>query len=98
MALTKEVVILLSAVMKNDFLEKGWNAYTIGKQHPISYSRIAVYNLVKKIKETGSGKRRKGSGRLLSATSEQIADYCELSVYSQKESPATNFSIRKIGK
>ena len=41
-------------VIKNDFLEKRWNANSSWKEHPtFNCSRIAVYNLVKKVKETG---------------------------------------------
>ena len=54
------------AVIENDFNEKGWNAYKIWKEHPsFECSRMAVHNLIKKIKETGSTEHRKGSGRTL---------------------------------
>ena len=40
-------------VIKKDFLEKGWNTNKIWKEHPtFSYSRIAVYDLTKKVKDT----------------------------------------------
>ena len=54
------------AVIENDFNEKGWNAYKIWKEHPsFECSRMAVHNLIKKIKETGSAERRKGESSLL---------------------------------
>ena len=48
------------AVIENDFVEKGWNAHKIWVEHPsFKCSRIAVHNLIKKIKETGSTDRKK---------------------------------------
>ena len=72
---TKEQI----AVIKNDFLEKVWNTNKIWKEHStFNCSRIAVYDLVKRIEETaGSGQQRKGSGQPVSATTEQIANDCE---------------------
>ena len=62
------------AVIENDFNEKGWNAYKICKEHPsFECSRMAVHNLIKKIKETGSTERCKGSGRPVTATTEENA-------------------------
>ena len=46
--------------------------------------------------EAWSGQQRKGSARPVSVTIEQIADDCQLLLYSQEESPGTHFSIRKI--
>ena len=46
------------AVTENDFNEKGWNAYKIWKERPsFECSRMAVHNVIKKIKETGSTER-----------------------------------------
>ena len=46
------------AVIETDFNEKSWNAYKILKEHPsFECSRMAVHNLIKKIKETGSTER-----------------------------------------
>ena len=46
------------AVIENDFNEKGWNAYKIWKEHPsFECSRMAVHNVIKKIKETGLTER-----------------------------------------
>ena len=60
------------AVIENHFNGKGWNAYKIWKDHPsFECSRMAVHNLIKKIKETGSTERRKGSGRLITAATEE---------------------------
>ena len=60
------------AVIENDFNEKGWIACKIWKEHPsFECSCMAVHNLIKKIKETGSTERRKGSGRPVTATTEK---------------------------
>ena len=62
------------AVTGNDFNEKGWNAYKIWKDHQsFERFRMAVHNLIKKIKETGSTERRKGSGRPVTTTIEENA-------------------------
>ena len=60
------------AVIKNDFEEMGWNAHRIWIEHPsFNCSRIAVYKLVKKIEITGSAERCKGSGRPVTAPTEE---------------------------
>ena len=62
------------AVIENDFNEKGQNAYKIWKEHPsFESSRVAFHNLIKQIKETGSTEHRKGSGRPVTATTEENA-------------------------
>ena len=60
MVLTKDQI----AVVKNDLEERSWSAYRIWKEHPtFNCSKNTIINLVKKIKETGSGDRKIGSGR-----------------------------------
>ena len=82
-------------VIESDFNEKGWNAYTIWKGHPsFECSRKAAHNLIKKIKETGLTERRKGSGRTITATTEENASIFEEFVCSQEDEPATHNSIR----
>ena len=81
------------AVIENYFNEKGWNAYKIWKEHPaLECSRIAVHNLIKKIKETGSTERREGSGRPVTATTKENASIFE----EQEDEPSTRNSIRQI--
>ena len=93
MALMKEQI----SVIRNDFLGIGWNANKIWKEHPtFNWSRIAVYDLLQKVKEIESGEQWKGSGWPVSATTKQIANDCELLVRSQEEGPGTQFSIIKI--
>ena len=85
------------AVIENDFNEKGCSAYKIWKEHPsFECSRMAVHNLIKKIKETGSTERRKGSGKPFTATIEENASIFEELVCSQEDEPGTHNSIRQI--
>ena len=78
------------AVNANDFNEKGWNAYKVWKEHPsFECSRMAVHNLIKKIKETGSTEHRK-------ETTEENASIFEELVCSQEDEPGTHNSIRQI--
>lgn len=59
------------SIIINDFEEKGRNANKILKEHPtFHFSRIAVYNLIKKVKKTASDEQRKRSCRTVSGTVE----------------------------
>ena len=57
---------------------------------------MAVHNLIKKIKETGSTERRKGSGQPVTATTEENASIFEELVCSQEDERGTHNSIRQI--
>ena len=57
---------------------------------------MAVYNLIKKIKETGSTERRKESGRPVTATTEENALIFEELVCFQEDEPGAHNSIRQI--
>ena len=57
---------------------------------------MAVHNLIKKIKETGSTDRRKGSGRSVTATTEENASILEELVYSQEDEPGTHNPIKQM--
>ena len=82
------------AVIENDFNEKGWNTYKIWKEHPsFECSRMAVHNLIKKIKETGSSGRLRGSDRPITATTEENASIFEELVCSLEDKPGTHNSI-----
>ena len=82
-------------VTENDFNEKGWNAYKIWKEHlSFECSRMAVHNLTKNIRETGSTERRQGSGQPVTATTEESASIFEEIVYSQEDEPGTHNFIR----
>ena len=85
------------AVIENDFIEKGWNAHKIWQEHPsFECSRMAIHNLIKKIKETGSTDRKKGGGRPVTATTEENGDLVEELICSQEENHGTHSSARKI--
>ena len=60
------------------------------------YSRMAVHNLIKKIKETGSTDRRKGSCQSVTATTEENASIFEELVYSQEDEPGTHNPIKQM--
>ena len=57
---------------------------------------MAVHNLIKQIKETGSTERRKGSNRPITATTEENTSVFEELVCSQEDEPGTHNSIRQI--
>lgn len=85
------------AVIKNDFEEKGWTAYTICKKHPTkNWVLKTVQRLVDKIKETGTVERRPGSGRPVTATTEANGDLVEQLICSQEEQPGTHKSPQEI--
>ena len=60
------------------------------------HNRIAIHNLIKKIKETGSTDRRKGSKLPVTATKKESASIFEEFVCSQEDEPGTHNSIRQI--
>ena len=67
------------------------------KEHPsFECSRLAVHNLIKKIKEIGSTEHRKGSGRPFTSTTEENASIFEELDRSQEDKPSSHNSIRKI--
>jgi transposase len=91
--LTKDQI----AVIKNDYEEKGWSAYRIWIEHPrFNCTQRTVKQLIKKIKQTGSGERRKGSGRPVTVSTDSNTEEVEELIQSQEEEPGTHFSIREI--
>ena len=85
------------AVIENYFIEKGWNAYKVWKEHPsFECSRMAVHNVIKNIKGTGSTERRKGSGRPVFSTTEKNASIFEELVCSQEGESGTHNAVRQI--
>ena len=60
------------AVMNNDFLERGSNAFKFCKKHLTkSWNRVSVYRLLKRFNENNSMIRRAGSGRQRTITTEE---------------------------
>ena len=85
------------ALLENNFNEKSWNAQKIWKEHQsFECSRMAVHKSIKKIKETWSTERRKGSGRPATATSEETSSIFEELVCSQDDESGNQNSIREI--
>ena len=84
-------------IIQNDLEEKEWTAYKIWKEHPTKkWSISSVQRLVNKIKETGSIERRPGSGRPITATTEENGDLVEQMICSQEEQPGTHKSPQEI--
>jgi len=66
------------AVINNDHEEKGWTAYKIWKEHKAKgWVLSSVQRLVKKFKASGTMKRKKGSRRPVTATTDENADIVE---------------------
>ena len=87
------------AIIKNDFLEKGWNANRICTEHPTrSWNRVSVYRLLGKFKESGSMERKPGSGRPRTVCTEENEDLVEELICSQEDNPGSHMSPREIEK
>ena len=85
------------AVIKNDYVEKGWSAYRICKEHLTKkWYKGSVQRLINQFKENGTLKRRPGSGRPKSAITPENEEIVEQLIYSQGESPGTHTSPREI--
>ena len=85
------------AVIKNDYVEKGWSAYRICKEHPTKkWYKGSVQRLINQFKENGTMKRRPGSGRPRSAFTSENEEIVEQLICSQEESPGTHMSPREI--
>ena len=87
------------AVIKNDFIEKGWSPYRICKEHPTkNWNRVSVYRLLKRFKEEDSMDRKTGSGRPRTVTNVQNEELVEDSICSQEDNPGSHMSPREIEK
>ena len=66
------------AIIKNDYEEKSWTVYRICKEHESKkWVLSSVQHLLKRFKEDGSMKRRTGSGRPITVTTDENADLVE---------------------
>ena len=84
------------AVIKNDLEEKRWTAYKIWKDHKAKGWHLrSVQRLVNRLKSTGTLARKEGSGRPVTATTEENGDLVEQLVCSQEE-PGTHKSPQEI--
>lgn len=87
------------AVIKNDFLEKGWNANRICTEHPTkNWDRVSVYRLLKRFQETGTMERKQGSGRPRTVCTEENENLVEQLICSQEDNPGSHMSPREIEK
>ena len=66
------------AIIKNNYEEKGWTAYRIYKeQKSKKWVLSSVQRLLKRFKEYGSMKRRTGSNRSITVTTDENAELAE---------------------
>ena len=87
------------AVIKNDYVEKGWTAYRICKEHPTKkWYKGSVQKLLNKFKERGTMDRKPGSGRPITVTTPENEQIVEELICSQEEAPGTHKSPREIEK
>ena len=87
------------AIIKNDFEEKGFTAYKIWKEHKYKgWVLSSVQRLLNRYKENGTMKRKEGSGRPVTATTDGNADIVENLICSQEESPGTHKSPHDIAR
>ena len=87
------------AVIEACVLEKEWGARRILKEYPNRQWNLSSVNyLIKKIKETGSTKRKAGSGRPKTASTAENKAYVEEVIVSQEDQPGTHKSQREIAK
>ena len=85
-------------VIKNNFLEKGWNAHKICKEHPKkSGKRVSVRHL-KRFQEDNSMYRRAGSGRQRTITTEENENLTENLICLQEDYPGSQMSPREVEK
>ena len=84
-------------IIQNDYEVKGWTAYKIWKAHETkNWNYSSVKRLIKKLKETGTVKRKPGSGRPVTVCTKENMDMVEELVCSQEEKPHTHSAPRKI--
>ena len=78
------------AVIKNDYVEKGWSAYRICKEHRTKkWYKGSVQRLIYQFKENGTMKRRPDSRRPRPAITPENEEIVEQLICSQEESPGT---------
>ena len=84
-------------LIKNLYLIKGYGPTKLISEFPEkNWTRRGLDQLVKKIRQTGSVDRKKGSGRPKSSRTEEKVSLVEELVLSQEGQPQTHRSIRQI--
>ena len=87
------------AIIKNDFVEKGWSSYRICQEHPSkNWNRVSVHRLLKRFEKDGSMDRRPGFGRPFTVTTEENEELAGDLICSQEQNPGTHMSPREIEK
>ena len=87
------------AIIKNDYEEKSWTVYRICKEHESKkWVLSSVQHLLKRFKEDGSMKRRTGSGRPITVTTDENAELVEELICSQEDFPVAHKSPREIAR
>ena len=67
------------AIIKNDFVEKGWSSDRICQEHPSkNWNIVSVHRLLKRFEKDGSMDRQPGSGRLVTVTTEENEELVEI--------------------
>ena len=87
------------AIIKNDYEEKSWTVYRRCKEHESKkWVLSSVQHLLKRFKEDGSMKRRTGSGRPITVTTDENAELVEELICSQEDFPVAHKSPREIAR
>ena len=87
------------ALIKNVHLIKGYGLRKLLTEFPNkNWTKGGLDTLIKKLRETGSVQRKKGSGRPKTARIERNVTMVEELVLSQEDQPQTHLSTRQISR
>ena len=87
------------AIIKNDFVEKGWSLHRICQENPSKiWNRVSVHRLLMRFEKDSSMDRRPGSGRPVTVITEENEELVGDLICSQGENPGTHLSPREIEK
>lgn len=79
------------------FEEKGWSARKMCSEFPgRGWSKSTVHDVIQKMRETGTSDRRPGSGRPVTALTEENQAFVLTRSMSEKEQPGTSLSERQM--
>ena len=63
------------AIIKNDFVEKGWSSYRICQEHPSkNWNRVSAHRLLKRFEKGASMDRRPRAGTVTAEENELVGD------------------------
>ena len=88
------------AIIKNDYEKKGWTTYRIEYVKSTSQENgcWVLFNVLRRFKEDGSMKRKTGSGRPITVTTDKNAELIEELICSQEEFSGIHKSLREIAR